>query len=229
MSPAPSPSPSAPSSDATRRLRVVLADDHTMVREAIAQALAGTGRVDVVGQAATGDEAVAIVTAASPPPDVLLLDYTMPGLLAPQVIERLRGVDVRVLVLTLHENPLYATKALEAGAAGYVLKTASIPELLAGVEAVARGERYLTAALELTVAKSLAQPRRERSGLAALSTREFELLCAICAGRSLKECADELDVSVSAAYTYRTRLMDKLGVRSTADMVRVALESKLVP
>jgi DNA-binding NarL/FixJ family response regulator len=229
MSSALTPSTTLPPSEADRRLRVVLADDHTMVREAIAQALAGTGRVDVVGQAATGDEAVALVSAAVPPPDVLLLDYTMPGLLAPQVIERLRGLDVRILVLTLHENPLYATKVLEAGAAGYVLKTASIPELLAGVEAVARGERYVTAALEPVVAKSLAQPRRERSGVAALSPREFELLCAICAGHSLKECADELAVSVSAAYTYRTRLMDKLGVRSTADMVRMALESKLVP
>jgi DNA-binding NarL/FixJ family response regulator len=211
-----------------RVIRVVLADDHAMVREALAQILRESGCVRVVGQAADGPQA--LEAAARDRPDVIVLDYSMPELDAPSAIEALlRGrPDLKVLVLTVHENIHYAVKVLESGAHGYVVKSAAVAELVEAIHAVSAGEVYISPKVSQRVIQHLRRPRRDRVGLEALSAREFELLRVLGAGMSLKECARHLNISTSSASTYRARLMEKLQLHSTAEVIRFALENDIV-
>ena len=209
-------------------IRVVLADDHAMVREALAQILQESGCIQVVGQAANG--AQALEAAAGARPDVLVLDYSMPGMDAGSAIEALLASfpRLKVLVLTVHENIHYAVKVLESGAHGYVVKSAAVAELVEAIQAVAAGECYISPRVSQRVIQHLRRPRRERVGLEALSPREFEVLCVLGAGLSLKECCRRLKISTSSASTYRARLMEKLNLPSTAALIRFALENDIV-
>jgi len=209
-------------------IRVVLADDHAMVREALAQILEESGTLRVVGQAANGSEAIEV--AAKTLPDVMVLDYTMPGLDTAAVIEALlrRWPHLKILVLTVHENIHYAVKVLERGAHGYVVKSAAVGELVEAIQAVSAGECYISPKVSQRILQHLRQPKRDRVGLEALSQREFELLRVLGAGMSLKECARHLHISTSSASTYRARLMEKLHLHSTAEVIRFALENDIV-
>ncbi|HXV76483.1 MAG TPA: response regulator transcription factor [Candidatus Polarisedimenticolaceae bacterium] len=210
------------------KIRVVLADDHTMVREALAGILDQHDEIEVVGQASDGSEAVALVERLGP--QVLVLDYSMPGNDAPKVIEALAraGLEVKILILTVHENIHYAVRVLESGALGYVVKTAAAQELVEAIRAVERGEVYISRAVSQRVLQQLRRPRTDRLGVGALSQREFELLRVLGAGLSLKECAEALNISTSTASTYRARLMQKLGLRTTAEIIRFALEHDVI-
>jgi DNA-binding NarL/FixJ family response regulator len=209
-------------------IRVVLADDHAMVREALAQILEESGSLRVVGQAASGPKALEV--AAKTLPDVMVMDYSMPGLDASTVIETLlhRWPEIKILVLTVHENIHYAVKVLESGAHGYVVKSAAVAELVEAIRAVSTGECYISPKVSQRVIQHLRRPRRDRVGLEALSQREFELLRVLGAGMSLKESARHLHISTSSASTYRTRLMEKLDLHSTPELIRFALENDIV-
>ena len=209
-------------------IRVVLADDHAMVREALAQILEESGCIRVVGQAADGPGAVDAALKAKP--DVLVLDYTMPGLAAHEVLSSLGQLlpDLKVLVLTVHENIHYCVQALECGAQGYVVKSAAVGELVDAIKAVSAGEVYISPKVSQKVIQHLRRPKKERVGLESLSQREFELLRLLGAGMSLKECADRLAISTSSASTYRARLLEKLNLHSTAEVIRFALEHDIV-
>jgi DNA-binding NarL/FixJ family response regulator len=209
-------------------IRVLLADDHAMVREALAQILEESGAMRVVGQAADGLQAVDL--AARTQPDVLVLDYSMPGLNALSAIESVvrQLPQVKILILTVHENIHYAVKVLESGAHGYVVKSAAVGELVNAIKALAEGEIYISPKVSQRVIQHLRRPRKERVGLEALSQREFELLRVLGAGMSLKECARRLNISTSSASTYRSRLMEKLNLHSTAEVIRFALENDIV-
>jgi len=209
-------------------IRVVLADDHAMVREALAQILEESGCIKVVGQAADGPGAVDVATRARP--DVLVLDYSMPGLGAPEILSSLRQLlpDLTVLVLTVHENIHYCVQALECGAHGYVVKSAAVGELVDAIKAVSVGEVYISPKVSQKVMQHLRRPKKDRVGLEALSQREFELLRLLGAGMSLKECAERLSISTSSASTYRARILEKLNLHSTAEVIRFALENNIV-
>jgi DNA-binding NarL/FixJ family response regulator len=209
-------------------IRVLLADDHAMVREALAQILDESGWLRVVGQASDGPQTLDL--AARTRPDVLVLDYSMPQLDTPADISALlrRWPQLKVLVLTVHENIHYAVKVLESGAHGYVVKSAAVAELVEAIKAVSEGEIYISPKLSQRVIQQLRRPKKDRVGLEALSQREFELLRVLGAGLSLKECARHLNISTSSASTYRTRLMEKLGLGSTAEIIRFALENDIV-
>jgi DNA-binding NarL/FixJ family response regulator len=209
-------------------VRIVLADDHAMVREALAQILEESGCIKVVGQAADGPEALDL--AAKLQPDVLVLDYSMPRLDTPSAIASLlrRWPRLKVLVLTIHESIHYAVKVLESGAHGYVIKSAAVGELVEAIQTVSAGEVYISPKVSQRVIQHLRRPKRDRSGLEGLSQREFELLRVLGAGLSLKECARHLHISTSSASTYRTRLMEKLGLHTTAEIIRFALENDIV-
>jgi DNA-binding NarL/FixJ family response regulator len=199
-----------------------------MVREALAQILHESGCVHVVGQAANGPEA--LQAADKLLPDVMVLDYSMPGLDAGTAIETLlrRRPSLKVLVLTVHENIHYAVKVLESGAHGYVVKSAAVGELVEAIQAVSAGEIYISPKVSQRVIQQLRRPKRDRVGLEALSRRELELLRVLGAGMSLKECARHLNISTSSASTYRSRLMEKLNLHTTAEVIRFALENGLV-
>ena len=209
-------------------IRVVLADDHAMVREALAQILEESGCIKVVGQAADGPGAVDVATRARP--DVLVLDYSMPGLGAPEILSSLRQLlpELKVLVLTVHENIHYCVQALECGAHGYVVKSAAVGELVDAIKAVSAGEVYISPKVSQKVMQHLRRPKKDRVGLDALSQREFELLRLLGAGMSLKECAERLSISTSSASTYRARILEKLNLHSTAEVIRFALENNIV-
>jgi DNA-binding NarL/FixJ family response regulator len=163
-------------------------------------------------------------------PDVLVLDYTMPGLAAHEVLSSLGQLlpDLKVLVLTVHENIHYCVQALECGAQGYVVKSAAVGELVDAIKAVSAGEVYISPKVSQKVIQHLRRPKKERVGLESLSQREFELLRLLGAGMSLKECADRLAISTSSASTYRARLLEKLNLHSTAEVIRFALEHDIV-
>ncbi len=209
-------------------IRVVLADDHAMVREALAQILKESGCIRVVGQAADGPSAIEAVTKARP--HILVLDYSMPGLGAPDILASLQRLlpELKVLVLTVHENIHYCVKALECGAHGYVVKSAAVGDLVDAIKAVSAGEVYISPKVSQRVIQHLRRPKKDRVGLEALSQREFELLRVLGAGMSLKESAERLSISTSSASTYRARLMEKLNLRTTAEVIRFALENDIV-
>ena len=208
--------------------RVVLADDHAMVREPLAQILEESGSIQVVGQAADGPSAMEIVGKTQP--DVLVLDYSMPNLDTPSAIETLlrRSPNLKIVILTVHENIHYAVKVLESGAHGYVVKSAAVEELVDAIKAVSQGEVYISQKVSQRVIQHLRQPKKDRVGLESLSQREFELLRLLGAGMSLKACASHLKISTSSAATYRTRLMEKLNLHTTAEIIRFALENDIV-
>ena len=209
-------------------IRVVLIDDHQMVREALGQILEDSGLIRVVGVGSTCARAQTLMVELKP--DVLVLDYSLADGSALPLIEDLsaRGLGP-ILVLTVHESPHHAIRVLEAGAQGYVIKGAALAELVQGIQAVRRGEVYVSPALAPTVIAGLRRPRRERVGLQALSPREFELLRLLGSGLGLQDAARQLNVSTSTASTYRGRLLEKLELRGTADLIRFALEQGLVP
>ena len=208
-------------------IRVVLADDHAMVREALARVLEDSGRIAVVGQAEDGQEAIAHTSNLKP--DCLVLDYSMPKFGALEVLERLQrdSPHVKTLVLTVHQNIHYAVRALEAGANGYLIKSAAADELVSAIETVNRGSIYISSMISDEVLMHLRRPKRDRIGLEALSQREFDVLRILGAGKSLQQCAAQLKISTSTASTYRSRIMEKLNLESTAELIRFALENQL--
>ena len=209
-------------------IRVVLADDHAMVREALAQILEESGSIRVVGQAEDGLQVQHIVSETNP--DVVVLDYTMPQMDGPAAIEALLGQypRIRILVLTVHESIHYAVKILEGGAQGYVVKSAAVKELVEAIKAVYAGEVYISPKVSQKVIQHLRRPKRDRAGLDALSQREFDLLRVLGAGMGLAQAAEHLKISTSTASTYRARLMEKLQLGNTAEIIRFALENEIV-
>ncbi len=212
----------------SRVIRVVLADDHEMVRQALSQILEESEKIHVVGQAGDGREALRITTELEP--DVVVLDYSMPLPNAPSLIETIsrRFPRMKILILTVHENIHYAVKVLEGGADGYVVKSGAVQELVDAIVAVRQGDVYISPKVSQKVIQQLRRPRKERAGLEALSQREFELLRALGAGMSLNNCAELLHITTSTASTYRSRLMEKLSLGSTAEIIRFALENDVV-
>jgi DNA-binding NarL/FixJ family response regulator len=203
-------------------VRVLLADDHAVVREGLKAVLAAHPGLDVVGEAADGPTAVDL--AARLDPDVVVVDVSMPGLNGAEVTTRLRAAkpDRKVIALTVHEDRGYLRALLEAGAAGYVLKRAAADELVQAIRAVAAGGTYLDPAL----AGSVVDPYVGRAGAAAveLSDREAEVVRMIARGYSNKEIASKLALSVKTVETYKARSLEKLGVRTRVGLVQYAAE-----
>ena len=214
-------------SEEARSIRVGLIDDHAMVHQSLAAVLGDGQDIDIVGQGESVQEACRIVDEHAP--DVLVLDYNLPGGGALSVIEHVlrKELSVRILVLTVHESPHYAARVLEAGAAGFLIKSSAVEELKNAIHAVHRGEVYITPKLSGAVLDQLRRARGERRGLESLSEREFELLRCLASGLGLSEAAARLKISVSTASTYRARILRKLGLRSTGDLIRYALENDL--
>ncbi len=206
------------------RITVVLADDHSMVREALARVLDDSGSIRVVGQARDGRGVLRVVERAQP--DCIVLDYSMPELDAPAVIKALLRDHPRakILVLTVHENTHYAVRALESGAHGYLIKSAAVDELVTAIKSVHRGDVYISPKVSQQILQQMRRPRRTRTGLGALSQREFDFVRLIGSGKSLRECARRMNVSTSTVSTYRARVLEKLSLASTAELIRFALD-----
>jgi two-component system, NarL family, invasion response regulator UvrY len=200
-------------------IRLLVADDHPVVREGLRRIVDETPGMRVVAEARHGEEVLEQV--GTVPADVLLLDVAMPGPGFLSVLEAVRAREptVRVLVLSVHPEDQYAVRALRAGAAGYLTKDHSPEALVEAIRKVALGGTYVSAAL----AERLARGLRSDSGVPpheALSDREYEVLCFLGSGRTVKDIAATLGLSVKTVSTYRSRLLQKMGFEANSDLVR---------
>jgi DNA-binding NarL/FixJ family response regulator len=207
-------------------LRVVLADDHEVVRTGLRALVDASPGMRVVGEARDGDEACRLARELGP--DVLVMDVSMPVLDGAAATERVRRESpaVRVLALTMHDDRGHMARLLEAGASGYVLKRAAADELVRAIRTVAGGGTYVDPVLAGSVLRGSARRAVEAAAAPeqALSEREEEVLRRIAWGHSNKEIAAQLGISTKTVETYRARIADKLGLRSRTEMVRFALQ-----
>jgi DNA-binding NarL/FixJ family response regulator len=207
-------------------IRVLLADDHQLVREGLRQILAAAPGIEVRAEAASGDEALAHVKVNEF--DLALVDMSMPGLSGIALIKRLKleRPALRVLVLSMHGETQYAARALKSGASGYLTKDSASEQLVGAIRKVAAGGVYITDA----AAASLMQPTaaREQPSHEQLSDREFEIFRLLAAGQSPTEIAEKLRLSVKTVSTHKMRILEKLQLGNTAEIVRYALEHGLL-
>jgi len=211
------------------RLRIALADDHTLVRAGIRALLEADGRVEVVTESGDGREALELVLRHRP--DVALIDLGMPGLNGLELARRLTQElpRTRVIVLSMHAEASYVRQALKAGVAGYLVKGAAVSELPLAIESVVRGETYLSPRISQTVVQEfLRDGAGEPDPLEGLTGRQREILQLVAEGRSTKEIASALELSVKTVETHRSRIMDRLGIRDIAGLVRLAIRTGLV-
>jgi two-component system response regulator NreC len=213
-------------------VRLLVVDDHALVRSGLRALLNGKDDVQVVGEAADGDEAIRLVGELAP--DVVLMDLSMPhgkdGLTATREI-REKYPDTAILVLTMHDDDEYLFRAIQAGASGYILKSAPHEELLAAIHTVARGDAYLyPTATKRLMGEYLEQIEQgaQNNPLNQLSERELEVLELVAKGYANKEIAEKLVISVKTVETHKARVMEKLGLRTRPELVEYALKKGLL-
>ncbi len=212
-------------------IRVILADDHTLVRAGIRALLEKLPRVEVVGEAGDGREVLTLVKLHRP--DVVLMDISMPGLNGLEAAARMARdfADVRVIILSMHHNEEYVWKALKAGAAGYLLKKAATAELATALQRVALGETYLSQEISDRLPKNFALDgiADRKSPLDQLTGRQREILQLIAEGQNTKGIAEVLKVSPKTVEYHRMKLMNSLNVHDAPGLVRFALRVGLIP
>jgi DNA-binding NarL/FixJ family response regulator len=215
------------------KITVLVADDHPVVRAGVRMLIGSQPDMEVVGEAADGAECVERVAALRP--HVVVLDLSMPRLAGLPALREIveRHPDVRVLVLTMHEEPATARQVLDAGAAGFLVKRAVDVELIAAIRAVRRGEVFVHSALTgplLAMARARAKEEAPPAAPHAepLSPRELEVLCLLARGYTNQQVADRIFVSVKTVETYRARVLEKLGLRTRAELTRYALAHDLL-
>ncbi len=213
------------------KIRVLVADDHLLLREGIRSLLAKVPDIEIVGEAGDGEEAVA--KAEQLKPDVVLMDITMPrlgGLEASRLI-RQKEPNTRVLILTMHETDQYLRGMLEAGVSGYLLKTTATSDLILAIRAVHQGDVYLYPSIaRMLVADYLKRVKsgKDRIIYDGLTAREREILMHIADDRKNKEIADLLKISVRTVQTHRSNLMDKLGAHDRTELVKYAIRKGII-
>jgi two-component system response regulator NreC len=211
--------------------RVLLADDHAVLRSGLRLLLTGTKEYEIVGEASSGSETLTLAEQLQP--DLILLDLSMPALGGLEALPTLRKLvpSARILILTMHDDPQYLRQALKHGASGYVLKKAADAELLSAMRAVLRGEVYVHPSMTRVLLEDIlpeAQSRNHEQSWEALSEREQEVLKMVALGHTSAEIADSLGLSAKTVETYRARGMEKLGLRSRAALVKFALQEGLI-
>ena len=208
-------------------VRLLLADDHTLVRAGLRALLDDIPDITVVAEAENGEQAIAL--ALQHKPDVALLDITMPGTNGLQAARHIMAglPKVRGIILAMHASEEYVTQALKLGVSGYLLKDAATFELQAALEAVSAGQTYLSPRVTSQLVESRVR-QAEVQPEPALTPRQLEVLRRLAMGKSVKEIAHELQISAKTVETYRAQLMERLGMRDLASLVRYAIRTGLV-
>jgi len=213
------------------KIRIFLAEDHTIVRKGIRTLLESEENIEVVGEAADGREVLKKIEGLNP--DVVLMDISMPQLNGLEATRQLKKAmpDVKVLVLTVHLNEEYIYHAIRAGASGYLFKHVDVTELITAVNAVYRGESYLSPSVSRKVIDEYIRKAEENMGedsLDYLTSREREVLQLIAEGHTNKEIGDLLSISVKTVEAHRANLMGKLDLHSTAELTRYAIRKGVI-
>jgi DNA-binding NarL/FixJ family response regulator len=208
-------------------IKVLICDDHTIVREGLKQILAENRDIIGAGEARTAQEALDEVDTGRY--DVVLLDISMPGGNGLEVLKQIKTSHstLPVLILTMHAEEHYAVRALRAGAAGYLTKGSAAEELIGAIRKVATGGRYLSESLAEQLALELLEDRG-RPAREALSDREYEVMCLLAKGNTVTEIAHQLNLSVKTISTYRSRILDKLNLRNNAEIVYFAVKEGII-
>ena len=217
---------------AATKIRVIIVDDHSVVRQGFRRILEENELLEVIAEGASGDDAIRLAVEENP--DIVIVDLAMPGGLSG--IEAARRItekapQVRVIILSMHSEEPYIAEAFEAGAKGYLLKDCTDSELIQAVFAVHEGKSFLSPTLTAAVLSGYlvyADARRGQEPLRTLTDREREILCLVAVGKTSKEISQLLNVSQNTVETHRARCMTKLGVHNTAELVLYALRKGLV-
>ena len=210
-------------------MRVLLADDHTLVRAGLRTLLEGNAGVEVVAETGDGREALELIDRHRP--ELALLDITMPGLNGLEVAARSSRAspNTRIVILSMHAGEAYVAQALRAGVSGYLLKDSAAAELRLALESVSRGDTYLSPAISRQVVEGFLKSGAETTDpLSGLTARQREILQLIAEGRSTREIAADLGVSIKTVEAHRTQLMDRLDIHDVPGLVRFAIRTGLV-
>jgi two-component system, NarL family, response regulator NreC len=215
-----------------KKITVLLADDHRILREGIKSLLEKEQDIEVVAEASEGGEAVARAQQLSP--DLVLMDITMPGMNGLEATRQIKALKpgVKVLILTMHESNQYISQFLRSGASGYVLKDTAAQELVGAIRAVNQGDAFLYPSIARRLLEEYLQKVQngeERETYDGLTEREREVLRMIAEGKSNKEIADDLSLSVRTVQAHRANLMGKLHMHDRTELVRYAIRKGLIP
>jgi two-component system, NarL family, invasion response regulator UvrY len=208
-------------------IRIVIADDHPIVRAGLKQILADAPDIEVVAEAGDGHAILKLIRKGDV--DVVLLDISMPGLMGLDALKQMNAENSKlpVLVLSMHPEEQYAIRVLKAGASGYLTKAAAPEQLIGAIRKVYRGGRYVSDALaeKLALGLKVGAPGLPHENL---SDREYQVLCLISSGKTVKEIAEELSLSEKTISTYRTRILEKMNMKSNAELAHYGIKNELV-
>jgi two-component system, NarL family, invasion response regulator UvrY len=209
-------------------IRVVLVDDHELVRTGFRMILAAEADIEVVGEAGTGEEGIELTRRLKP--DVVLMDVNLPGISGIEATERLArgGEAMRVIVVTMQDQQPFPKRLLEVGASGYLSKGCAAVELIAAVRSVARGDRYISTAIARLLALESLSPRRDASPFEALSPRELEIALAVAQGQQMPDIAKRMALSAKTVATYKYRVYEKLGVENEVALSNLAIRYGII-
>lgn len=208
-------------------IRILVADDHAIVREGLKQILGEVKDMTVRDEAASGQEALAKIRAGGY--DVILLDISMPGRSGLEILKEIKAEfpKLAVLILSMHAEEQYAVRALRAGASGYLTKASAPDELIEAIRKVSCGRKYVSSSLAEKLAGEL-DIDTKRPPHEALSDREYQVMLMLASGKSVKEIADELCLSVKTISTYRARVMEKMNMKKNAELILYAIQNRLI-
>ncbi len=209
-------------------IKVLLADDHSIVRAGLRRIIEESGDMSVVAEAADGKEAIAKTHETSP--DIAVIDISMPGLDGLEVIDQLQDYypKLPILVLTMHEEGQYMVRAVEAGAMGYITKKSAPEQLVKAIRKLMQGQRYLTEEAAEALALRVVRGKKNQTPIDSLSLRELQVLRRLAQGHTNREIADAYSISIKTVDTYRFRILKKLDLRNNAELSRFAIQNHLI-
>ncbi|WP_304132011.1 response regulator transcription factor [Ignavibacterium album] len=209
------------------RIKILIADDHAIVREGLKQIVAEEKDMTVLGEAENSETLMNLLEKDKW--DIVILDINMPGRNGLEILKDIKQLypDLPVLILSMFSEEQYGLRSIKAGASGYLKKVSAPDELVQAIRRIVSGRKYITETLAEKLAENLSEPK-VNSLHEKLSDREFEIMCSIAQGKSAEEIANELSISVNTFYTYRNRILEKLSMRSNVEITQYAIRNKLI-
>ncbi|MBK7993915.1 MAG: response regulator transcription factor [Blastocatellia bacterium] len=210
-----------------KQIKILVVDDHSIVRQGLKQILADSQSLIVAGEASTGQEALQKIRSSNF--DMVIMDISLPDRSGLDMLEQIKIIAPKlpVLILSMHAEEQYATRAFKSGASGYLTKESASEQLVIAINKVAQGGKYISPSLAEKLVFELVKDS-EKALHESLSDRELQVLCLLASGKTLTDISQALHVSVKTVSTYRTRILEKMGMHNNAELIRYALENKLV-